>query len=195
MPSCPFCAEEIKDNLAKCPACGEALVEGKGVPKKKSGVPILAIVAILGVGMCCIVSIIAAIAIPNLIEARKHGNEASAIGALKTINTSQTLFREGDKEGDMTLDYAGSLAELSAATLIDGVLGTGVKQGYVFQVAASPTTPEFLWMAVASPMTPGTTGDRYFVTNHSGVIFYSNTAPFPITPDCAIPSNAVPVGR
>lgn len=195
MPSCPFCAEEIKDNLAKCPACGEALVEGKGVPKKKSAVPIVAIVAILGAGMCCIVSIIAAIAIPNLIEARKHGNEASAIGALKTINTSQTLFREGDKEGDMTLDYAGSLAELSDATLIDGVLGAGVKQGYVFQVAVSPTTPEFLWIATASPVSPGTTGNRHFVINQAGVVYYSLTGPFSITTDCSIPAGSTPVGR
>jgi len=39
-----------------------------------------------------IIAIIAAIAIPNLIQARKHGNEASAIGALKTI-----AFMSGQK--------------------------------------------------------------------------------------------------
>src|SRR5687768_18051459 len=93
-----------------------------------------------------IIAIIAAIAIPNLIEARKHGNEAAAIGALKTINTSQTLFREGDKENDGTLDY-GSTNELSNTTLIDAVLGSGSKQGYEFAVGASSSTPEFLWFA------------------------------------------------
>ena len=61
-----------------------------------------------------IIAIIAAIAIPNLIEARKNGNETAAIGALKTIGTAQSLFREADKEADGNLDY-GSLAELSTA--------------------------------------------------------------------------------
>ena len=194
MPSCPMCAETIKDNATKCPSCGEALVDGK-VAAKKSGLPLVAILAICAVGFCGLVSLVAAIAIPNLIEARKHGNEASAIRALKTINTSQMLFREGDKDADGTLDYAGTLTELSDATLIDFVLGGGVKQGYVFQLGVSPRSPEFLWMAVANPVQPGTTGDRYFVTNHAGVIFYSNTTPFSITADCDIPSTAVPVGR
>ena len=68
-----------------------------------------------------IIAIIAAIAIPNLIQARKHGNETAAIGALKTLATSQSIFREGDKEGDGTLDY-GNLTELSTTQLVDGVV-------------------------------------------------------------------------
>lgn len=202
MPSCPMCAEPIKDGAAKCPSCGEVLLDGNdgndgkvAAPKKGNGLVIVLVLALGAVFLCGLVGIVAAIAVPNLLQARKHGNEAAAIGALKSINTSQSIFREGDLEGDAILDYAGSLAELSAATLIDGVLGGGVKQGYAFQVAASPTTPEFLWMAVASPIVPTTTGGRYFVTNHAGVIYYSNTTPFAITPDCEIPAHAVPVGR
>ena len=80
-----------------------------------------------------IIAIIAAIAIPNLIQARKHGNEASAIGALKTIGTSEAIFREGDKERDGNLDY-GMLSELGSTGLVDAVLGAGTKQGYIFQV-------------------------------------------------------------
>jgi hypothetical protein len=146
-----------------------------------------------------VLAIILAIAIPNLIEARKHGGEASPIGALKTITTSQTLFREGDKERDGTLDY-GNLQELSNTTLIDAVLGSGVKQGYRFEVRPSPTTPEFLWFAVATPVTPGKTGDRYFCTNHAGVIYYTGTSGRSIWtaaggPECTIPEGWLPVGR
>src|SRR5205814_1086163 len=79
-----------------------------------------------------IIAIIAAIAIPNLLQARKHGNEASAIGALKTIGTCEAMFREGDKERDGNLDY-GMLSELSRTNLVDTVLGSGTKQGYLFQ--------------------------------------------------------------
>jgi len=188
-----MCAEPIKADATKCPSCGESLV-ATAAPKK-SGLPMIAIVAILAMVLVGVGCILAAIAIPSLAPARKPGNEAAAIGALKMINTSQTLFREADKDEDGTLDYAGSLTELSAATLIDGVLGTGSKQGYTFQVAVAPATPEFLWMAVASPLVPGSTGDRYFVTNQAGVIYYSTTAPFTITADCAIPGNATPLGR
>ncbi len=142
-----------------------------------------------------IIAIIAAIAIPNLIEARKHGNEAAAIGALKTIGTSQSLFREGDKEGDTTLDY-GTLTELADQSLIDSVLGAGTKQGYTFAASYSTTTSEFLWYAVANPAVATTTGDRYFATNHEGVTFYTTANVFPlITTDCIIPTGAQPVGK
>ena len=142
-----------------------------------------------------IIAIIAAIAIPNLIEARKHGNEAAAIGALKTIGTSQSLFREGDKDGDDLLDY-GSLAELANQALIDSVLGTGTKQGYTFACAASTDRSEFCWWATANPAVVGTTGDRYFATNQEGVTFYSTSAA--IVPDpaneCSITVGS-PVGK
>jgi prepilin-type N-terminal cleavage/methylation domain-containing protein len=119
-----------------------------------------------------IIAIIAAIAIPNLIEARKHGNEAAAIGALKTISTSQTLYREGDKDGDGTLDY-GSLSELYTYNLIDQVLGSGSKQGFLFSVEPEASSIEYRWGGIADPALPGTTGDRTFAVNHSGVIYYT----------------------
>ena len=129
-------------------------------------------------------------------RSRGGGNERHAIGALKVINTSQTLFREGDKEGDGLLDYA-TLDELSNATLIDSVLGSGVRQGYRFEVRASPTTPEFLWFAVANPVSPGTSGDRSFCTNHTGVIYYTSHAIglFDGGPECSIPVTLLPPGK
>lgn len=142
-----------------------------------------------------IIAIIAAIAIPNLIEARKHGNEAAAVGALKTITTSQSLFREGDKEQDLNFDY-GTLAEMSAQQLVDGVLGSGTKQGYLFQCNYGTQTSEFLWFAVANPAVPTTTGDRYFCTNQAGVVFYTQaTSIAPNSADCVIPTTCLPVGK
>lgn len=142
-----------------------------------------------------IIAIIAAIAIPNLIEARKHGNEAAAIGALKTIGTSQSLFREGDKDGDTTLDY-GTITELSNQSLIDQVLGGGTKQGYTFDVSYGSSTSEFLWYGIANPAVVGTTGDRYFATNHEGVTYYTTGTTFVLASTaCTIPSQAQPVGK
>ena len=121
-----------------------------------------------------IIAIIAAIAIPNLIEARKGSNEAAAIGALRTLTTAQALFREGDKDKDTTLDYATGLAELKTANLIDGVLGSGTKQGYQFVITS--TSAQFTWSATASPAAPGKSGDRYFFVDESGVIRFATTA-------------------
>jgi type IV pilus assembly protein PilA len=119
-----------------------------------------------------IIAIIAAIAIPNLLHARKSANEAAAVGALKTITTSQSVFREGDKEQDGNLDY-GMLSELSNVTLIDSVLGKGSKQGFFFSCSYSYLTSEFLWFALANPQVPTSSGDRYFETSAAGVIFYT----------------------
>jgi hypothetical protein len=104
------------------------------------------------------------------------------------------LFREADKDGDEKPDY-GTLEELSQATLIDGVLAGGTKQGYVFQVQVSKENPEFAWMATASPEVPGSTGDRYFGVDSTGVVFYSTETPIPLTADCTIGSDFTPVGR
>lgn len=156
---------------------------------------IVIIVGVLG-GLCALTAVVAAIAIPNLLEARKHGNEAAAIGGLKTISNAQTLFREGDGDRDDILDY-GSLDQLSQVGYVDSVLGGGMKQGYEFQVEVDPQNPEFVWWAIARPAVPGTTGDRYFYTDQSGMIYYSTQEPpqGPIDTSKALPPGLLPVGK
>lgn len=190
---CPYCREEVAANARSCPHCGEALVPQ---PTGLSGMKLaLLIVGVLLFGGCGVFAVIAAIAIPNLIEARKNGNEAAAIGALKTISTSQMLFREGDKDGDEVLDY-GNLQDLSQSNLIDVVLGAGTKQGYFFEVRVSPENPEFEWVAIANPAVPGKTGDRAFFINHSGVIWFTQNAPISLPSDSEPPAGLNPlVGR
>jgi type IV pilus assembly protein PilA len=91
-----------------------------------------------------IIAIIAAIAIPNLIEARKGANEASAIGAMRTLASAQALYQSGGKEMGASTSagkpvYASVMSALSANNLVDAVLGGGTKAGYVFtQQVARP---------------------------------------------------------
>ncbi len=118
-----------------------------------------------------IIAIIAAIAIPNLIEARKNGNESAAIGALRTVVSAQAMFREGDKDGD-GLDY-GTRTDLSTYKLIDPVLGSGTKQGYLFSTMGSSTA--YTWSCTADPVTRGKSGDRSFFVDESGVIRFNST--------------------
>lgn len=139
-----------------------------------------------------ILAIIAAIALPNLVSARRHGNEAAAIGALKSIAAAQALFREQRRAGGRH----GDLRELAEAGLIDDVLGGGTKQGYTFAAGPSPRSPELLWWATAVPVLPRTTGDRYFALNQAGIMHYTCEAPIVVRPGaCTMPPTTIQVGR
>ncbi len=107
-----------------------------------------------------IIAIIAAIAIPSLLNARKAGNEASAISSLRTLTTVNEQYRT--RFGD----YADGLTSLSDENYIDTVLSGGTKSGYGFTYTGGADT----WNCVADPTTAGTTGDRGFFVNESGVI-------------------------
>ncbi len=64
-------------------------------------IELLIVVAIIG--------IIAAIAVPGLLRARMSGNEASAIGSVRTINSSQATYASSCGGGG----YAQTLADLA----------------------------------------------------------------------------------
>src|ERR1700754_3122232 len=66
-------------------------------------IELLIVVAIIG--------IIAAIAIPGLLRARMAGNEASAIGSLRAINSGQATFGSSCGSGN----FANNLVGLSTA--------------------------------------------------------------------------------
>jgi hypothetical protein len=130
------------------------------------------------------------LALGHLTEHRKNRNETQAIGALKAIGSAQALFREADKDGDGSLDY-GTLAELGSSGttgLIDAVLASGTKDGYLFEATYGATTSEFIWYATARPVLPGVSGDRYFATNHEGVTFATTEGAFSLdNVDCQPP--------
>jgi len=136
-----------------------------------------------------IIMVMAAVAGPKLISARSNGNEAAAIGSLKMIENAQRLHREKGSGS-----YA-SLEALGEAKLIDEVLGSGTKQGYTFECQASTANPSSAWAARAAPTVPGTTGDRYFVINHTGSIFQS-AKPIVVDPKtCEVPLETDQLGN
>ena len=108
-------------------------------------------------------------------QREQQGNEASAVGALRTISASQAIFLERDAS-----QKYGTLGQLGKAGLIDAVLATGKKQGYLFKVTAGDAKGEqkgFLWSATASPAKPGKSGKRHFFVDQTGVIRVSKDAP------------------
>jgi len=142
-----------------------------------------------------IIAIIAVLAVPNIIEARKFAHQGAAVASLRTIGAGQTLFHEADKEKDLNFDF-GNLRELSETLLIDGILGSGTKAGYLFQAEYSANTSIFLWYGVANPVLPGITGDLYFATNHIGLVFFTFSSSATLnTVDCKIATELMPLNR
>ena len=89
-----------------------------------------------------IILIIAAIAIPNLLAARKAANESSAAEGLRTLNTVQTSFNTlfplvgfaGGPGGATALSQLGpGTGDCQGANLIDNQMAAGVKAGYQFR--------------------------------------------------------------
>ncbi len=122
-----------------------------------------------------IILIIAAIAIPNLLRSKMAANEASAVGSMRTLNTAAVTYSVtygGYPKGIGNLSPA-TPATSTSADLVDSVLSAGTKSGYSFTWSSgtADSLGNYLnYSITAQPVTPGTTGQRYFYTDQSGVI-------------------------
>src|SRR3954467_13795594 len=129
-----------------------------------------------------IIGIIAAIAIPNLLAARRAANEGSAISSLRTLHGAQmtyaSTYGNGDFAGTAGAVGLSPLTGLATPALIDSVLGSGTKANYAFvgdETAKSPTAPATFYFSTI-PVTCGgvtATGARNFGVATQGVIMTS----------------------
>lgn len=130
-----------------------------------------------------IILIIAAIAIPNLLRSRIAANEASAVQSMRTITTVQNTYNSTYGVGyspslaALGPPAAGAAATAAAADLIDSVFAAGTKSGYTFTYTPAAAVGGIIYNYTlnADPSVPGTTGQRYFFTDQSGVV-RANTA-------------------
>jgi type IV pilus assembly protein PilA len=109
-----------------------------------------------------IILMISAVSIPGLLRARLSANEASAIASLKTICWAATTYRGTNPA------YPANLLDLSTAApaYVDTVLGTGLKQGYQFNLTGAANS----YNVTATPITPNITGVRTFFVDTAGII-------------------------
>jgi len=130
-----------------------------------------------------IILIIAAIAIPNLLRSRIAANQASAVGSLRTLNTSEITYSSTFNVGftaDLTSlgpTAGGGNPTSTAAGLIDSVLATGSKSGYSFTYSPGPSDSTGriqTYSFTAVPIT-SSTGTNYYYTDQSGVIRQNST--------------------
>ena len=165
-------------------------------------IELLIVVAIIG--------IVAAIAVPGLMRARISGNEASAIGSLRTINTAEASYAASCGQGS----HAGTLADLGkppqagteAFISVDLTSDPSQKSGYTITLTAgaaaagavgcnNPSSLSQTYFVSGDPQSDGTTGSRYFGTNQGGTIYQSTSTP-PVTlavTQVGAPAAAAPV--
>lgn len=167
-------------------------------------IELLIVVAIIG--------IIAAIAVPGLLRARMAGNEASAIGSLRAINSSNINYMTNCLNG---IGYATGLANLGAVPTAGGqpfispdlgIAGTITKSGYNITYGAIGTAVTVTGPCVtghtaspgyfvgAVPVAAGTSGTRYFGTSEVQTVFQDTVAVTAITTaGVPTPSTALPI--
>ncbi len=144
-----------------------------------------------------IIGIIAAIAIPNLIAARRSANEGSAQSIGRTLHSAQVTYAATNGGGNY-----GTMANLATAKLVDSVLGTApyTKSGFIFGSAKTDratavgvvTEPSFVVGSHPTVSAAGVTqtGTRAFCIATEGVVYQvkpdsTGNAPsgFPMTAD------------
>lgn len=141
-----------------------------------------------------IILIIAAIAIPNLLRSKMAANEASAVGSIRTIVTADITYSTtyGNQFAPALTDLGpvvgGGAANCQAAGLLDPLLSgvnpasaTPQKSGYQFTYtgtgAATAPVPagcaagQAGFVIAAQPITQGTTGNRSFCADETGVLY------------------------
>ena len=151
------------------------------------------VIVSLATGILPMILIFAAIAIPNLLRSRNVANEASAVGSVRTLNTAEVTYsRTYPNVGyTCTIQELGSGSTVGSnvcastsganqhsACLIDDDLASGVKNGYKFSLenCADYTGRMTHYEILARPLQPGTSGERSFCSDESGVIKSTTTA-------------------
>ena len=162
-------------------------------------IELLIVVAILGV--------LAGIAIPGLLSARISGNEASAVGSLRSIVTAETDYNA------LHRGYAGDLAVLAVSCPGSNMpfLGADLrvngisKSGYTFAAVngagslvgpndCNGTATRTAFYATATPISMGMTGTRGFAANTGAALWEDSTGVPPTEP--FTPSTTVsPLGQ
>jgi prepilin-type N-terminal cleavage/methylation domain-containing protein len=125
-----------------------------------------------------IIGIIAAIAIPSFLASKRSANEGSAVSSLRLLHGAQMTYASSFGAGEFAGDIGGGttavLAELYSRSMIDDVLGAGVKSGYVFvggrETAAVSAAQFFLSAVPQSPSGITQTGVHRLGIGTNGVL-------------------------
>ena len=125
-----------------------------------------------------VILIISAIAVPNFLRSRQRANEASAVASIRVINTAAVTYSLTYPD----LGFPAQLTTLGGANpctasstqscLLDDLLAQGVKAGYFFAYTGDGVVPSVAYLITGTPQVVGSSGQRMFCTDQTGVVHY-----------------------
>jgi type IV pilus assembly protein PilA len=156
-----------------------------------------------------IILIIAAIAIPNLLQARIAANEASAVGSLSAIKSAEVAYDTaypavGFSPDIASLGGAPPCTPLPAtACLLDSFLssstpGSGGKSGFVYLATGIVPAGAFnnaAFVAAAAPLLAHSTGNHDYCSTNDGVLRSQLANPGDVPVNTLAPCLAFPVAQ
>jgi type IV pilus assembly protein PilA len=125
-----------------------------------------------------IILVISAIAIPSYLRSRMQANEASAVSSLRMINTAAITY----SSTYVNVGYPTNMADMggvnpcsatsTSACLLDDSLAQGTKSGYALVWVGDGATPSVAYSITGTPLVVGSSGQRMFCTDQTGLIRY-----------------------
>ncbi len=147
-----------------------------------------------------IIGIVSVIAVPNLLQARRAANEASALSSISLLFRSEIAFMNSSGVGEFT-----SIANLRSNGYLDEVLGgaTHTKSGFRFEVDLFPSTPLIkarinirarpVVHSITNPIS-GTGGRDFGMSEVGGIYKTENNTPVTFDDSTRLPTGtAVPI--
>lgn len=127
----------------------------RSTPQSQRGFSLIELLIVVAV-----ISIVAAIAIPNFLNSRQAAHNASAFSSLRLIHSAQIAYRA-------RFNQYGNLTDLkNAGTLTDPLITGGQRSNYAFVINAATLGDDYYEVSATPSVAPW----RYYYIDASGVI-------------------------
>jgi type IV pilus assembly protein PilA len=150
----------------------------KSQTKGQKGFSLIELLVVVG-----IILIIVAIAVPNLMAAKRAAHESSAVGSIRTLHTALISYATQCPQIGFPTDLTGlgpGPGDCTGIAAVDETLGTVTpsRDGYDFTYTPTSSTGTFNdgYTINADPSATGSTGTRHFFGDDTGVIRYNQSS-------------------